>query len=410
MLEVFAKSLQIDSTCDKINEKVLEMHKLLEENFPLVHKNFEKRIINGSLLFKYEAEGKPLMFCGHMDVVHTVASDWSKPPFCGEIDDKFVWGRGAIDCKPIVLGVMTAMEQLLEEGFKPTRTIYLAFGHDEEVGGSNGALVMANMLKDEGVELDLVLDEGGSIQGGAKCGEDLAVIGLAEKNILRLKLTAHDAGGHAAYITKKTGLYRIAQAIMAIEENPMPKHIMPLVQEYIDQLKDYPELVENYADKIENNPFVRTTMAPTMVGASEAPNILPNRPYVICDVRMLPSDSIESVIAHVENLVKDLDITIERMMHPKEKGNTTDFNSQMYKNVSDLIKEQFDDVTVVPVLMVGGTDARHYERICKNVIRFAPFVISPELKSTIHAADERIEKDVYIKGVSWYKEFIKRHG
>ena len=411
MIKILSEAIKIQTTYDVNKENMPKLHSLIEKSFPLVNKYMEKTVVGQSLVYKLSGEGNPIMFCGHLDVVAALPKDWTNPPYEGIIDDKFLWGRGAIDCKNTVIGLLCAMESLLSDGFKPTRTIYLAFGHDEEIGGPEGAHNIVEMLKSEGVHLDLVLDEGGHIATDFLEGRNYATIALAEKNILRLKLTAFDKGGHAAYISGKTGLYRLSKAICAIEENPMPVKIIPLIQKYIDTLgESYPQLVENFEEKPENSPFVRTTIAPTMISASKAPNILPNEPNLVCDIRMLPSEKVEDVIAHIENLVKDFNITIEILDQPKGEGTATDFNADFYKAVESLIKEKFDDAIVVPALMAGGTDARHYEQICDVVLRFMPVLMSDEIHKTLHAANERILISSFDKAIDFYKTFIKRHG
>ncbi len=410
MIEILSKAIQIKTTSDVIDENIPKLHKLLEESFPNVHKSFEKRVINGSLLFKYEAHGKPMMMCAHQDVVPAIKADWSCEPFSGMIDDEYVWGRGTLDCKGTLIATLSAMEQALIEGFKPTRTIYLAFGHDEEIGGPHGAQEIVKVLKSEGVKLDLLLDEGGFVSKDFLPDRNFASVSIAEKNILRLKLIARAKGGHAAYMTEKTALYRVAKAIIAVEENPIQAEIIPLIGSYLEKLTDYPEITENFINNPKNAPYVRTTMAPTMTKASEAMNILPNEPYVALDIRMLPNMTTEKVLAHLENILQGLDIDIEIMLKPANYGKTTDFNSEIFKNIESLIKEKFDDAIVVPYLMLGGTDARHYEDICDNVFRFMPILMTGELSKTIHTANERIEISSYNKACDWYKEFIKRNG
>lgn len=411
MINILAEAIKIPTTQDINEQNMPKLHALIEKSFPNVHKQMEKTLVGNSLLYKIEGEGNPIMFCGHMDVVPVIEKDWKYPPFGAVNDGEFLWGRGALDCKNVVIGVLSAMESLLAEGFKPTRTIYLAFGHDEEIGGPCGAYNIVKMLEEQGVRLDLVLDEGGGVTEDFLPDRNYATIGLSEKGILRIKLIAYDAGGHAAFLVKKTALYRLAKAIIAIEENTMSSEIIPLVQKYIDTLgADYPELVEDYINKPQYLPSVKTTIAPTMISASKAPNILPNEPALVCDVRMLPTQTVEDVINHVENLVKDLDITIEILEQPKAVGRATDFNADFYKKVESLIKEKFDDAIVVPTLMAGATDARQYEAICDVVLRFAPFNKKRDLGRTVHAANERIPVESFNYGVEFYKEFIRRNG
>lgn len=410
MINILAEAIKIQTTEDKNEQNMPKIHNLIEKSFPLVHKNMSKTIVGNSLLYKIKGKGNPVMFCGHLDVVSAEGQEWKHLPYEAHNDGEYLWGRGTLDCKNVVFGVLSAMEKLFEQGFIPKHTIYLAFGHDEEIGGENGAYQIVQKLKAEGVKLDLVLDEGGGIVTDLLPNKNFASIALAEKNILRLKLTAPSNGGHAAFKIEKTALYRLAKAIIALEENPMNKEVIPLIQKHIDIFQSsYPQLVENYVDNPQKIPFIQTTIAPTMIEASKAPNILPNAPYLVCDIRIIPTQTVQDVINHIENLITDLDITIEILQKPLRDGKCTDYNAIFYKNIEELIKEKFNDCIVVPNLMVGGTDARHYEEICDVVLRFAPFQCNQAQGKTIHTANERIAIKSFNEAIDFYIEFIKRY-
>ncbi len=143
------------------------------------------------------------MLLAHLDVVPaeiTPAARWTHPPFAGEIADGFVWGRGALDDKIAAVSLLEAAEHLLATGFKPRRTIYLAFGHDEEVGGRQGAARIAAALGGRGVRAELVLDEGLAITRGLLGGIDrpVALVGVAEKGFADVAVTAQVTGGHSS--------------------------------------------------------------------------------------------------------------------------------------------------------------------------------------------------------------------
>ncbi|MFI3225943.1 MAG: M20/M25/M40 family metallo-hydrolase [Clostridia bacterium] len=410
MINLLAGAIQIQTTADVNDENMPKLHSYIEKNFPLVNKNMEKTIVGQSLVYKYKGDDKNLMFCGHMDVVAANPESWDFDPYGATITDGFLYGRGAIDCKNVVIGLLCAMESLFEQGFKPKHTVYLAFGHDEEIGGPKGATQIVKMLKEQGVHLDLVLDEGGHVSADFLPDRNYATIALAEKNIMRLKITAPDKGGHAAYISTKTGLYRLSKAIIAIEDNPMPITIIPLIQKYKDTLAEfYPNLVENYENIAKNSPFVRTTIAPTMVSASKAANILPNNANVVCDIRMLPGQTIEGVVEHIKSVTQDLELEYEVIASSVGEGHATDFNSDYYKAVESLIKEKFDDAIVVPALMAGGTDARHYQEICDVVLRFMPMHMTMDSSKRIHTDNERISVESFEKAVDFYRTFIERN-
>lgn len=411
MINLLAEAIKIQTTADVNDVNMPKLHAFIEKSFPLVNKIMEKTIVGQSLVYKISGGGdKNLLFCGHMDVVAANPDSWDCDPYGGIIKDGYVWGRGSLDCKNVVIGLLCAMESLLEEGFKPQNTVYLAFGHDEEIGGPEGATEIVKMLKSQGVYLDLVLDEGGHVSTDFLPDTNCAIMALAEKNILRLKLSAPEVGGHAAYMTEKTGLYRIAKAIVAIEENPRPAKIIPVVQKHIDALiGKYPQLVENFAENPKNNPFVRTTIAPTMTSASQAPNILPNNASVTCDIRILPGDTVEEIIDYIKGITEGLDLKIEILQSNDGECKATDFDAYYCQEAVKLIKEKFDAIAV-PRLMAGGTDSRHYQEICDVVIRFGPTLMPSTLSKTVHTDNERIPVEAFEKAVDFYKSFIKKHG
>src|SRR5687768_12253161 len=149
------------------------LHEYLAAQFPRTHSVLQRETVaTHSLLYTWrgsEISLKPIMLIGHLDVVPVepgTESVWQQEPFGGRIADGFVWGRGSIDDKSAVLGSLEAVEMLLEEGFQPTRSVYLAFGHDEEIGGTRGAGEIAALLQRRGVQLEMVVDEGGVLADG----------------------------------------------------------------------------------------------------------------------------------------------------------------------------------------------------------------------------------------------------
>ena len=151
-------------------EEWLALHNWLERTYPIIHRVLKREIINKySLLYRWEGQNpslEPVMFLAHMDVAPVEPGsegDWSELPYDGVISEGFVWGRGTLDMKGILVGIMEAVELQLAKGHQPQRTIMFGFGHDEEVGGQNGAVKMAELLKNRGVRLKWIIDEGAAI-------------------------------------------------------------------------------------------------------------------------------------------------------------------------------------------------------------------------------------------------------
>lgn len=182
-----------------------------------------------SLLYTWQGSNpalNPILLVGHLDVVPVepgTEGKWQQDPFGGRIADGLIWGRGAIDNKSAVVGTLEAVEMLVAEGFQPARTIYLAYGHDEEVGGAGGAREIAARLKSRGVTLEMVLDEGGVISDGILPGISgpVALVGIAEKGFVTIELSASGPGGHASLPPRQTAVGILNAAVARLETNQM---------------------------------------------------------------------------------------------------------------------------------------------------------------------------------------------
>ena len=218
-------------------EALLGLRAYMVRNYPRLHRALKQEVVNNySLLYTWEGRdktAKPILLAAHMDVVPIepgTESDWTHPPYAGVIADGHIWGRGVMDMKCSLMGILEAVEHLLDEDFSPQRTVYLAFGHDEEIGGSEGTAKIAELLTERGVRLDFTLDEGLVITDGIIPGvaRPAALIGLAEKGLVNLKLTANGQGGHSARPPRHTSVGKLGKALHRLETNPMPARLQSM--------------------------------------------------------------------------------------------------------------------------------------------------------------------------------------
>ncbi len=417
----------------RINGKeFLRFHQYLEQAFPNAHAALTKEVVGDySLLYTWKGEAeelKPILLMGHMDVVPVepgTENGWTYPPFAGRIADGYIWGRGAMDDKVNVLGILEAVELLLEKGFQPRRTVYLAFGHDEEVRGALGAANIAALLHSRGVKLEYILDEGGVITDGKLLGvpRPVALVGIAEKGYLSIELTAESQGGHSSIPPRETAVGTLSTAIHNLERNQFPGRIngateklleyvgpeMPFTRRMVfANLWLFGWLVERQLARSPlTNALIRTTTAATMFKGSIKENVLPAEARAVVNFRILPGDSINGVIDHVRRTINDTRITVTPLNLSSEPSSVSDIESSSFKTLQKTIHQVSPDVVVAPWLLVAGTDSIHYAKLSDNIYRFVPIRVGREDARRLHGTDERISIQDYEQCVRFLIQLIR---
>jgi carboxypeptidase PM20D1 len=407
----------------------LGLHVYLERALPLVHRNLEREVIGDlSLLYTWKGRDpalKPILLSAHLDVVPAQSeAAWSHPPFGGRIADGFIWGRGALDDKAAVLGILEAVELLLTDGVRPSRTVYLAFGHDEERGGSEGAATIASLLGARGVSLQYVLDEGLVIGSGLVPGvrRPTAVIGVAEKGRLLLELVARGAHGHASMPPSRSAIGALARGLVRLEANPMPASLRSPMRELLECLAPEMELPRRIAFSnlglfgplvthrlgraARTNATIRTTMAITMASAGTKANVLPGEARAVVDVRILPGDTVAAIVAHVCQVLDDPAIEI-RASTAVEPSPVSPTDGPGFLALVAVLRQVFPDAVVAPGLLVAGTDSKHYLSLTEAVYRFRPFRMTPDDVGRFHGVDERIGIADYARLVTFYTSLLR---
>ncbi len=419
---------------DRIDpQSFLDLHAYLAHNYPKVHARLKLELVNQySLLFTWEGRRtdlKPVLFTGHIDVVPVEAGsevNWGQPPFSGNVTDGFIWGRGTLDCKNTVIGVLEAVEMLLSAGFQPERTIMLAFGHDEEIGGKQGAAAISGLLKARSVFLEAVIDEGLAIIEGfsSLIPKPCALIGIAEKGYTTLALTVEGGGGHSSSPPRDTAIGILAQAVGRLEKNPMPARMGAVMSQMFDRILPaltgsmkfviryrklfQPILLKKISASPAMNAMIRTTFAPTIFHAGVKDNILPTSASAAVNIRILPGDSIESVIQFVKKVIDDPRVDIQPMpgfaLQPSPVSST---DSPSFLKLKESIHEIFPDVLIAPGLVLGATDCRYYQPLTQNAYRFSPMWVHPEDLNRVHGTNERINLTNFCDSVIFYKKLIQ---
>src|SRR5687768_14679280 len=374
------------------------LHAYLAASFPSMHSTLARETVNThSLLYTWRGSDpslKPILLMGHLDVVPVepgTETKWQRDPFGGVIADGFIWGRGAIDNKSAVVGVLEAIEMLLGQGFQPKRTVYVAYGHDEEVGGSQGARHVAALLNRRGVELEMVLDEGGVIGDGIMPGvtAPVGLVGIAEKGFVTVELSVRGAGGHSSLPPKQSPVGILSSAIARLEASQMPARLDGATQQLFERIGPQFRLAQRavFANlwltrplvtrKLEGSPttnaMVRTTTAATVFQAGTKDNVLPTYARALVNFRILPGDTVNGVVAHVRSAIDDSRIEVNiGGAFQSEPSALSDSGSDGFRRLELAIRSVTPDAIVAPYLVVVVSDSRYFADISENVFRFLP--------------------------------------
>jgi len=402
--------------------------------YPGVHATMDLQVLGGgTLLYKWagsDSAAKPVLLTGHYDVVPVnpgTIEDWSFEPFAGTVSDDYIWGRGALDNKSAVIAMLEAAEALIETGFQPKQTIYFSFGHDEELGGNEGAASVVQYFQNEGIRLAWSLDEGSYVLDDIFPGLEhpVASINVAEKGYVSLLIKAKGAGGHSSMPPRETAVGTLAKAIVKIQDNPLPGGFSGVSASMFEELAPhlgfsqrmlfanrwlFGSLLEGELSKTPStNAMLRTTTAPTMLSGSIKQNILPTEAVATVNFRIHPRDSVESVQAYVEGLVASENIDVEvldgRGTPPSAVASD---ESEGYSVIAQSLKDAFGTIIVLPGLTIAGTDSKHYSKVADDAYRINPFIVGPDDTARFHGIDERMSIKNMEKGVTAFMLLMER--
>jgi carboxypeptidase PM20D1 len=433
--EVLARAIRLrtvshqDPALDDPTQATL-LRALLRDSFPRVHQRLAPEVIgDGALLFTWpgsDASLPPLLLLAHQDVVPAENPQaWTVPPFEGRVAGGYVWGRGALDDKAQLVAQLQAVELLLERGFAPRRTVLLAYGHDEEVLGQRGAVQVALTLKARGLKPALILDEGMPVSLGLVPGAErpVALVGVAEKGYLSLRLTAEGTGGHSSMPPAQTAVGVVAAAVARLEADPFPLRLTPALRRSFDWLGPElpfgqrlavanlwllaPVVASLFAATPAGAASVRTTLAATLFHGGDKDNVLPGRAEAWVNLRLLPGDTVASATARVQAVIADARVRLEPAAAPEEASPESSLEGPGLRAVETAIREVFPDAAVSIAILLGASDARHYQRVLGgDAYRFAPQRMGVGDPDRVHGTDERIAVDNLAECVRFYLRLI----
>ena len=409
------------------SSQFIAFRKFLERTYPLSHEKMQREIVaDYSLLYTWPGKNqslKPIVLMAHMDVVpveEATLSMWTYDAFAGTVKDDFIWGRGTTDDKINLISIFETCEKLLSENFQPERSVYLAFGHDEEIGGK-GAVAIARLLKERKIAAEMILDEGGIITKEKMPGlsKPVALLGTAEKGYLSLELTVEKPGGHSSMPDKETAIDILTRALVTLRNNPfdpsfsepmqgMMKSVGPEMSFIQKMAFANPWLfksliMDTYSQSPTGDAMIRTTLVPTIISAGIKDNVVPTVAKATVNLRLLPGDNSDKIIAQIKDIIQDDRIVISKLSTLAEASAVTPVKSFGYAKVSKAIKKSYPQMITSPFLLMGATDSRHFGEISSNIIKFSP-MIDP---IGFHGIDERVSLESYQTALWFYEQLLR---
>lgn len=426
-------------------EPFAEFPRALTRLYPAVFAELEQLPVDGpALLYRWPgrdpAEARVLM--AHWDVVPADEPGWRHPPFGAVLTDdrpddrpgdgpdgdgeRRLWGRGAIDDKGALAAILEALDDAIAAGVVPEHDVYLEFGGDEEVLGT-GAQAAARTLAERGVRPALVLDEGGAVVEGQFPGvaAPTAVIGIAEKGIATVVLTARSPGGHASAPPRSapTATARLARAVARVSR-PAPAHLPPPAYPMFAAIGDaargllglayrHPRLLEPVLLRAldrgsdEAAAMIRTTRVVTRLQGAAADNVLPESATARVNLRIAVGSTLAAEVDRIRRDIADPDVEVT-VDHGADPSPVSPAGGPAWETLVGALGVSHPDAVAVPYAMMGASDGRHLTAISDHVYRFTPFELSSADLAGLHAIDESIRVAAWRRGIRFYRALLDR--
>ncbi|MBS3912894.1 MAG: M20/M25/M40 family metallo-hydrolase [Bacteroidetes bacterium] len=429
------QTVSYDDSSDGILKTIAlkQLYIWMQNNYPLVFKNAKSHFIGtGSLILEFPGNNnslKPAMFCAHLDVVPVDMeniSKWKKAPFSGAIWNDTIYGRGVLDDKSVAISMLEVMEKRIAKKALNKRTILLAFGHDEETGGTNGAIKIAHYLLENKIQPEFICDEGFGVMEGLVPGvkKPVAIIGIAEKGYMTAKLEIALEGGHSSFPKKENATSILIKALQSVENMEMRETFCEPQQQFFRSIA--PEANFGYRFLFSNmwiaSPVIkmvlrgnnktaatiRTTHATTIIRSGTKDNTLPGYAQAMVNFRILPGETVQSVYEHLKRTIADERVQIVLQPDTISPSPISSTKNLAWKWITETIGETFDGAVSAPGLVLTGTDCKNYTSVCKNIYRFVPLRLNNDNLGGIHGSNERIATGNFNEMIRYYELLFEK--
>ncbi|MFN8285653.1 MAG: M20/M25/M40 family metallo-hydrolase [Chitinophagales bacterium] len=425
-------TISYDDTLKSNQQSYDSFFVFLRQQYATVFEKLEDTVLNNrGLLLKWKGKNEnalPVILYAHLDVVpieETTISEWKHQPFSGDVADGFIWGRGTLDDKGSLISIFEAVNKLVNKNFVPERTVYLAFGSDEEVGGGRGAAAIAEYFRLQKQRFEFYMDEGGMVSQGIvpNINRPVALIGTAEKGYVTLELSVNMPGGHSSRPARETAMDVLVNAVKKLHDNPDKRKISPAVEEFLDyvgpEMKSpfnavfanrwlfKPLILNEYEKSAEGFALLRTTNVTTVINAGVKENVIPTLVEAKVNYRILTGETVAQVVEHAGILIGDerVKIKVGEIYEPSRNSASTTYGFQL---IQQSCAEVFPDAIVTPFLMLGSTDSKHFQDLTENTYRYFPCRFDKELLGTIHGINERIGVKDYMETIAFYETLLTK--
>ena len=355
-----------------------------------------------------------LLVHGHLDVVPAEASDWTFPPFAGEVSDGYLWGRGTVDMKDFDAMLLSVVRARARAGAMPSRPVVMCFTADEEAGGHHGAEVV---VRDRPDLLEGCTEAVGEVGGFTTTvrGQRIYLIEAAERGMSWMRLKARGTAGHGSMINHDNAVTKLAGAAARVGAHEWPVRLTPAMEVLLATVGEIagvpvtPDNAEELVGEFESSArmlgaVLRNTVNPTMLDAGYKVNVIPSEATAHLDGRFLPGFEDEFFATLDELLGPD----VEREFVSHQKPWESPVESDLMRSITRSILAEDPDGVVAPYLMSAGTDAKHFGKLGITTYGFAPLRLPADLDfgSLFHGVDERVPVGALEFGARVFDRFL----